>query len=152
MRGARFRLSDRDGRVRIIPAYAGSTTLRTAENLCGTDHPRVCGEHPSLRDTGQLAMGSSPRMRGAHKIGADGLDLDRIIPAYAGSTTPRTRSQPWSRDHPRVCGEHMTLTPRRTAAAGSSPRMRGAHARRCKAAGHLGIIPAYAGEHILRHP
>ena len=50
--------------------------------------------------------GSSPRMRGAlaqfQRAGA----YRGIIPAYAGSTTPRSWPVGVQPDHPRVCGEH----------------------------------------------
>ena len=52
--------------VRIIPAYAGSTTWTSSGTASGADHPRIRGEHRRLlRRPGQPA---------------------RIIPAYAGST------------------------------------------------------------------
>ena len=51
--------------------------------------------------------------------------LDRIIPAYAGSTLAWRPACPLSRDHPRVCGEHD----------GFKGFQRG----------NAGIIPAYAG-------
>ncbi len=114
---------------------------------------------------GQHNRGSPPRTRGAHRRRARcGLD-GGITPAYAGSTCiPRT-SPAWTRDHPRVRGEHdrrpgvggrVEDHPRvrgehirrrsgESGSKGSPPRTRGAHRR-----GHLvladrGITPAYAG-------
>ena len=49
------------------------------------------------------------------------------------------------RDHPRVCGEHLSLNPDQIDALGSSPRMRGARRRGRGGALRSGIIPAYAG-------
>ena len=53
-------------RVRIIPAYAGSTRRRRPPASWFWDHPRIRGEHPRR---------SPPRHR-----------CQGIIPAYAGST------------------------------------------------------------------
>ena len=68
-----------------------------------------------------------------------------IIPAYAGNTLTYVRSDKYSQDHPRVCGEHSYPLSTHASIMGSSPRMRGTP--------HLteltdcveGIIPAYAG-------
>ena len=90
-------------------------------------------------------MGSSPRMRGAlHFIGSE-IPSDRIIPAYAGSTTGRSPTRSASRDHPRVCGEHHSRVNCELRIEGSSPRMRGAHKANFIADRTVGIIPAYAG-------
>ena len=45
------------------------------------DHPRVSGEHIDTDPTVQIAMGSSPRERGARLLHHVVGDLDRIIPA-----------------------------------------------------------------------
>ena len=109
------------------------------------DHPRVCGEHWPSTTSLLPSAGSSPRMRGTLD-GYDGyLDLDGIIPAYAGNTMRPTASHtaPW--DHPRVCGEHRLGLSMRSCQLGSSPRVRGAQRdvrARCE---HLGIIPVCAG-------
>ena len=71
---------------RIIPANAGSTSWPpTGLQACG-DHPRECGEHDIVGDLFAGDMGSSPRMRGAHRIVGAGHVYDGIIPANAGST------------------------------------------------------------------
>ena len=49
----------------IIPAYAGSTPFRPPTDSRPRDHPRVCGEHHSRRESCRACAGSSPRMRGA---------------------------------------------------------------------------------------
>ena len=49
----------------IIPAYAGSTANSLRLAFRSRDHPRVCGEHAAARIPGEIASGSSPRMRGA---------------------------------------------------------------------------------------
>ena len=75
-------------RVRIIPAYAGSTHSEKRPILTGPDHPRVCGEHIGAASEPSRSYGSSPRMRGAPAIRTLNLGRLRIIPAYAGSTLP----------------------------------------------------------------
>ena len=90
-------------------------------------------------------IGSSPRMRGAHKHDTPELMQHRIIPADAGSTALEswTRSRDW--DHPRGCGEHRPCTVTCWASMGSSPRMRGAPGYQPHHPRLQGIIPADAG-------
>ena len=68
-----------------------------------------------------------------------------IIPAYAGSTSPRHLRLSMSQDHPRVCGEHSGQSDALSRSKGSSPRMRGAPATEQWKLSQAGIIPAYAG-------
>ena len=51
----------------------------------------------------------------------------------------------WHVDHPRVCGEHIGLTPHVALTRGSSPRVRGTPRVRTRSAWVAGIIPACAG-------
>ena len=109
MRGAPFHLGVDELELGIIPAYAGSTHEAVAVIKAFWDHPRVCGEHKSMRMLSLNITGSSPRMRGARlearrrggEVGSSprmrGAHAERkpdraphgIIPAYAGSTAPR---------------------------------------------------------------
>ncbi len=68
-----------------------------------------------------------------------------IIPAYAGNTALPASSATASRDHPRVCGEHVTYLPDPMREEGSSPRMRGTPSGVVGFVYKAGIIPAYAG-------
>ena len=108
MRGARAR----HGRyllVRgIIPAYAGSTGARRGGFSHHGDHPRVCGEHEHATGVISWFEGSSPRMRGAPYASLYCVTNIGIIPAYAGSTLRIAILCHQYRDHPRVCGEHVT--------------------------------------------
>ena len=45
MRGALFHTYVWMTRIRIIPAYAGSTPYTTTAQSPRKDHPRACGEH-----------------------------------------------------------------------------------------------------------
>ena len=71
--------------------------------------------------------------------------LIKIIPAYAGNTVDSDTLVPALKDHPRVCGEHMTSAAMGNEAAGSSPRMRGTPFAPPTPVDTTGIIPAYAG-------
>ena len=126
MRGAQGVIVPTIQGMRIIPAYAGSTTGSPRTACAAPDHPRVCGEH-QRQDQGMTpAEGSSPRMRGAPPDGRVLHDAAGIIPAYAGSTEVRCTSTSPHGDHPRVCGEHRRVAPTVIPRLGSSPRMRGA--------------------------
>ena len=70
----------------IIPADAGSTWSQDSCQVHPKDHPRGCGEHAVPARHGTPAMGSSPRMRGAHSDNGSDRVSFRIIPADAGST------------------------------------------------------------------
>ena len=110
----------------IIPAYAGNTERYWPPMTCGGDHPRVCGEHLIWSATHSLVLGSSPRMRGTRPVRRPRFRSRGIIPAYAGNTSLH-RSDTNTRDHPRVCGEHVSCARAAASTAGSSPRMRGTH-------------------------
>ena len=68
-----------------------------------------------------------------------------IIPAYAGNTTVFPNASAMLRDHPRVCGEHVSRYSTCSASSGSSPRMRGTLVLNISFFLSTGIIPAYAG-------
>ena len=53
---------------------------------------------------------------------------------------------PANQDHPRGCGENMSLRPRQAIGLGSPPRMRGKHDTAHIAVIYTGITPADAGK------
>ena len=112
--------------IRIIPADAGSTTFWHSAAHHGWDHPRGCGEHMSWSMSSPCSLGSSPRMRGALDGPVQGVGLNRIIPADAGSTRVKDTLSDLVEDHPRGCGEHQHAQTIFIIVYGSSPRMRGA--------------------------
>ena len=129
----------------IIPACAGSSSLRNRSRRHIRDHPRVCGEqlHKIIHDT--YFLGSSPRVRGAVD-GAPRLRIVQgIIPARAGSSAQYICRACREGDHPRACGEQSALTERSVTSPGSSPRVRGAVIELCRRGVQVGIIPARAG-------
>ena len=111
--------------IRIIPAYAGSTTFAPAI--------------PVSRS------GSSPHTRGALGARRPGPRPPRIIPAYAGSTVRRAYRRHPGADHPRIRGEHTRSHAQRGWGGGSSPHTRGARRLGVGRRQNGGIIPAYAG-------
>ena len=89
-------------------------------------------------------------MRGTPVYPACRLGRSGIIPAYAGNTGcpsvwPCVR---W--DHPRVCGEHRSMPDYCQWRWGSSPRMRGTPRTITTSTLPVGIIPAYAGNTIIK--
>ena len=105
-RGARVRSGPRDRRVRIIPAYAGSTQGLGDPVQHAGDHPRIRGEHGCCLAFVIAASGSSPHTRGAPTLVPVPGPGWGIIPAYAGSTPTPTWNRRARRDHPRIRGEH----------------------------------------------
>ena len=105
-RGARINDIFRMKNEGIIPAYAGSTDPGAAAQKVQRDHPRIRGEHAVLSCPQTAGVGSSPHTRGARGASPFGVPRPRIIPAYAGSTGLPVSWTAWTRDHPRIRGEH----------------------------------------------
>ena len=129
----------------IIPACAGSTSTQSNRMEQNGDHPRMCGEHPSPPRRTHGHRGSSPHVRGALQHRERAFFLLGIIPACAGSTPARTWLDCYTRDHPRMCGEHRRQMAKLLLNSGSSPHVRGAQSVALCAVVWLGIIPACAG-------
>ena len=110
-----------------------------------SDHPRIRGEHTEYWCLGYAKYGSSPHTRGARASNAGELSLQRIIPAYAGSTRRRGCRRRRHADHPRIRGEHLRGFLEVPGYGGSSPHTRGAPHSASSSPLDDGIIPAYAG-------
>ena len=146
VRGKRTAAAHHGAAHRLIPACAGKTPGPPSTSRARWAHPRVCGENDNATALQCARHGSSPRVRG--KLDERGLDAlpPRLIPACAGKT-PRPRcgtSSPGA--HPRVCGENLAQPGEDTAAAGSSPRVRGKLLQPLQKPLWLGLIPACAGK------
>ncbi len=89
-------------------------------------------------------------MRGKHTVIGGGAPALRIIPAHAGQTIRRASLLASSSDHPRACGANMLSASRSAVRAGSSPRMRGKLRELWYVLYHVRIIPAHAGQTIIR--
>ena len=149
---------------RIIPARAGQTLSSFLRMCWDSDHPRACGANASYGYRGGCLRGSSPRVRGKQREGAELRLSGRIIPARAGQTARRSTRRRTSPDHPRACGANaaiggvssLRIIPARagqTAVRGAWPIARPDHPRaRGKPTQHpIGcvakrIIPARAGQ------
>ena len=132
-------------RIRISPAYAGSTPLTDLKSVGGGDHPRIRGEHDDGAGVVRMGRGSSPHTRGARFRDRALLQLRRIIPAYAGSTSSLSLLDAAGSDHPRIRGEHRHGFVGGGFPFGSSPHTRGAHGAGERDDLRRRIIPAYAG-------
>ena len=88
-------------------------------------------------------------MRGAHQRLRFILGEIGIIPACAGSTFVIVYPPRFSRDHPRMCGEHLWMQASTGATSGSSPHVRGALWPRVSGRASIGIIPACAGSTMI---
>ena len=109
------------------------------------DHPRVCGEQRLKKSVIKMQSGSSPRVRGAGRVRRGRECPHGIIPACAGSSHRRCNQRGMARDHPRVCGEQLTVAVTVVPVEGSSPRVRGAAEVNGLRDKRVGIIPACAG-------
>ena len=114
------------GGFRIIPAYAGSTPPDGVIVAFAADHPRIRGEHVAVQGELGDRAGSSPHTRGAPLAEWRRAFLNRIIPAYAGSTLSRDRDRRRPPDHPRIRGGHTYDKTGSYLEPGSSPHTRGA--------------------------
>mgnify|MGYP001732259215 CR=1 FL=1 len=90
--------------------------------------------------------GSSPRGRGKRLIPRSRQTWDRLIPAWAGKTSKRTRRSLTFSAHPRVGGENQAAPGDEGPPAGSSPRGRGKLRERIFHVVKPGLIPAWAGK------
>ena len=153
---------------RITPAYAGKRVRCSQQALPRTD-PRMCGEKHNRSYQQGLERGSPPHVRGKEAQEEWVEQVPRITPACAGKSVSWyvMTSSTW--DHPRVCGEKLTIgtgasgvggiTPRMCGekpssffmsmrSAGSPPRMRGKGHRMPINVNQVRITPACAGKRV----
>ena len=153
-RGTPWDMQPRRGRTRVIPAWAGNTWRDTVGSFSGAGHPRVGGEHSARCALTPWVSGSSPRGRGTPPDPGFPPPYVRVIPAWAGNTSPVRSSDLTTTGHPRVGGEHLPLKEGHLIVVqpGSSPRGRGTlEVDVCAASvrtrpGH----PRVGGEHLWR--
>ena len=131
---------------RIIPAHAGQTLRRGQWHRHDADHPRACGANVNTWSPIDLNIGSSPRMRGKHRVIVAQVHRARIIPAHAGQTCLLSGVEACWSDHPRACGANWRRVPPISMPRGSSPRMRGKLLCFLVPSPVLRIIPAHAGQ------
>ena len=125
MRGKHFLIVDPCAGDGNIPAYAGKTLQLQPDQVILEEHPRVCGENCFIIIAIIFACGTSPRMRGKLPKAFGRMWDHRNIPAYAGKTPGAPHLAEPSSEHPRVCGENVSLLRGLGVVVGTSPRMRG---------------------------
>ena len=130
----------------ITPAYAGKSIQRGRPDHASRDHPRVCGEKHLCSGRPLSLWGSPPRMRGKAEPGFVLWVTSGITPAYAGKRELNSLTSWQWRDHPRVCGEKLSVDVCIVHQVGSPPRMRGKVGWSAERSGPEGITPAYAGK------
>ena len=126
MRGKVLRLRFCLNGARITPAHAG----KSADIAGGM--PKGTGSPPPMRGKAVLLM----------YLNAD----FRITPAHAGKSIYFVFTHTVLQDHPRPCGEKMSLWLRWISAVGSPPPMRGKATRDLINGQIAGITPAHAGK------
>ena len=109
MRGKRNRVLETTLKNRITPADAGKTGGGSNYWRRGKDHPRGCGENKFFMMKAQKITGSPPRMRGKPVKARKVKRGTRITPADAGKTITAAYAKILDKDHPRGCGENITL-------------------------------------------
>ena len=145
MRGILARQRVKPCTDRFIPAHAGNSQALEAAASDTSVHPRACGEFVLVTADPRAASGSSPRMRGIRREYDLTETVSRFIPAHAGNSGARAGCAVWSAVHPRACGEFGIAAKPVQSGGGSSPRMRGIPAHRCRDRLPPRFIPAHAG-------
>ena len=145
LRGTRMRSLMTLTSARFIPAPAGNTLMRVFLSKLPPVHPRACGEHVRLAGHAATGHGSSPRLRGTHRVRQITHHRQRFIPAPAGNTSPPWRPSTLRTVHPRACGEHPHPVSLSCGSFGSSPRLRGTPSSRMIRGVSVRFIPAPAG-------
>ena len=156
---------------RITPAGAGKTRHSLPRKAEHKDHPRRCGENLPLTLRRHGTAGSPPQVRGKRADADRVHGQRRITPAGAGKTTPQKRRKGTRgritpagagktlllllklsacRDHPRRCGENVSLQVGSLAERGSPPQVRGKLFTSFILFAFLGITPAGAGKTRLQ--
>ena len=152
VRGKRCRRFRTLSVVRLIPACAGKTTPSGKSRRAPPAHPRVCGENKVPRLQHLRMHGSSPRVRGKHRIGVQRGGEWRLIPACAGKTPPLAGRTRHEGAHPRVCGENQPPSWATQPSRGSSPRVRGKLLSPYRVDWRYRLIPACAGKTRVSAP
>ena len=128
------------------PRVCGEKQLAARCNDMNGITPRVCGEKCTSRIPLRTSLGSPPRMRGKSFPPLLAPSWTRDHPACAGKSKPCKFRKATSWDHPRVCGEKISIMMWIACLTGSPPRMRGKAFWQSGEHQLRGITPAYAGK------
>ena len=151
-RGIRTFYEIRENATGIIPALAGNTPTASSSERAARDHPRSRGEYGLSLPPLMAHMGSSPLSRGIPSTPLVVSRPIRIIPALAGNTIYGRSKQGKTTDHPRSRGEYDLRAQQARKDDGSSPLSRGILMGRADQASLERIIPALAGNTLMRRP
>ena len=129
-----------------IPARAGEPEHGPAAHSLIRVYPRACGgTWEDTLDTYYIE-GLSPRVRGNPLVSAAQIRESGSIRARAGEPGASAKTNPKTGVYPRACGGTATKSAPYYAGLGLSPRVRGNPDAVESLAGHVGSIPARAGE------
>ena len=122
-------------------------TRKWAKAQVGYDRfiPACAGEHVVYDSVSDVFYGSSPPVRGTRSYALRLTNAHRFIPACAGNTWRRLAPACRNTVHPRLCGEHPPWNPTFGGISGSSPPVRGTHAKHSTRSLRPRFIPACAG-------
>ena len=132
----------------ITPAGAGKTHGFFWFNGYGKDHPRRCGENAPLPLGIFWLMGSPPQVRGKQGRTPTDILYRGITPAGAGKTDACCLGCSRNGDHPRRCGENVSILPLTLNLEGSPPQVRGKLSHNNIQSEDSRITPAGAGKTI----
>ena len=150
---------------RFIPTHVGNGFACSRSRQQATVHPHACGERPAARSgtchaavhphaCGErwpvarptvMSVGSSPRMWGTAGQQRAQRQQRRFIPTHVGNGSAGSAGKPHAPVHPHACGERVGARPEQRLVAGSSPRMWGTVAGRCKTPPLSRFIPTHVG-------
>ena len=130
---------------RGIPAWAGNIRRGRSSPPCRPGHPRMGGEHPTRKNTKRRCCGSSPHGRGTFCRHRRIRRRFRVIPAWAGNIRGQAAMPCVRTGHPRMGGEHRTMTAKTSIPGGSSPHGRGTLSGLVAFRTRERVIPAWAG-------
>ena len=116
-----------------------------------TVYPRWRGEHNFCSMSLTPIAGLSPLARGTHHCSLGPLLRDRFIPAGAGNTRLRPRTNGWRTVYPRWRGEHLIASATSRLTTGLSPLARGTLSCGTHDAFAWRFIPAGAGNTLSIH-
>ena len=130
----------------ITPAPAGKTNLLRLYSSVSRDHPRTCGENVLNPKEKPREIGSPPHLRGKPWCVSIHLPHFRITPAPAGKTDTCISFNKACEDHPRTCGENISVLETVERDIGSPPHLRGKQVFGSDVNVTVRITPAPAGK------
>ena len=93
----------------LTPAYAGTTSQALQFSLQLWAHPRIRGDHTSQLVDSIVYVGSPPHTRGPQFASVTKKKLNRLTPAYAGTTETNGAVLKEMGAHPRIRGDHLSF-------------------------------------------